>query len=85
MFDFERCEIIPRKNISGMKFGKLTVLHYVYSIRAISLTNYYKCLCECGSETIATTQNLRSGNTRSCGCMKKAKYLKEIATEGNIQ
>lgn len=77
MLDFERCEIVPRKDISGLKFGKLTVLHYIYSIRAVSLTNYYRCLCECGNETTVTTQNLRSGNTRSCGCIKKTKNQKE--------
>lgn len=27
--------------------------------------------CDCGKETIVVLQNLRSGHTKSCGCMKK--------------
>lgn len=31
----------------------------------------YRCLCDCGSETIAYVGNLRKGKTKSCGCWKK--------------
>jgi hypothetical protein len=27
------------------------------------------CRCSCGTETIVTASNLRSGHTRSCGCL----------------
>jgi hypothetical protein len=84
MIDFEKCEIVPRNDMKGRKFNKLTVLYYVYSIRAISLTHYYRCLCECGNETTVTTQNLRSGNTKSCGCWRKEKFrLKQLREESS--
>ena len=37
------------------------------------------CHCDCGNRTITTTQNLRSGDTRSCGCYEK-RSKKENAT-----
>lgn len=51
----------PRKDLSGQKFGKLTVLEYAGD-------RTYKCLCDCGNETIVRQTSLKSGNTRSCGC-----------------
>lgn len=32
----------------------------------------WECLCECGGTTLVTTGNLRSGNSQSCGCRKRA-------------
>lgn len=32
----------------------------------------WKCVCDCGNESIAGYSNLISGNTRSCGCLEKA-------------
>lgn len=31
---------------------------------------YWKCICHCGNEFIASGNNLKSGNTKSCGCVK---------------
>lgn len=31
----------------------------------------WKCLCDCGNEVVVTSSNLRSGHTRSCGCLEK--------------
>lgn len=35
------------------------------------------CRCDCGVEKMITIYNVRSGNTRSCGCFKKLK-MKEV-------
>lgn len=55
-------------DLSGKKFGKLTVLK-----RAVGeyLRPYYDCICECGNELIVEGRRLTSGNTRSCGCLHK--------------
>src|ERR1043166_5399491 len=47
---------------SGNKYGMLTVIRQLPGSRSL-------CRCECGSETVKKTGNLRSGNTRSCGCV----------------
>ena len=30
----------------------------------------WKCICVCGKTSFVNTKNLRTGNTRSCGCLK---------------
>ncbi|MFD4442539.1 hypothetical protein ACFWPK_22490 [Nocardia sp. NPDC058519] len=32
---------------------------------------YWRCRCDCGVELEATTGNLRYGNTKSCGCLRR--------------
>lgn len=31
----------------------------------------YRCICDCGTEVTVYGGNLRSGMTRSCGCLRK--------------
>jgi hypothetical protein len=56
----------PRTDIVGQQFGRLTV---------ISFSNYpnkrphWLCECDCGNQKIVTGLNLKSGHTRSCGCL----------------
>jgi len=41
------------------------------------------CSCECGGETVTTSNDLQSGNTKSCGCLaleQRNKYV-EIGKE----
>ncbi len=55
-----------RKNITGLKFGRLSV------IRFHSKANKrmkWLCTCECGNEAIIDGSKLRNGHTRSCGCL----------------
>lgn len=54
-------------DLTGQKFGRLTAI-----VRSIGRTaNGYKwfCECDCGNETFVLGVNLRSGQTRSCGCL----------------
>lgn len=57
-------------DITGLKYGKLSVLEY---IGWNGLKSIYRCLCDCGNEIIANSNALKSGNTKSCGCLKKAR------------
>ena len=59
-----------RKDLSGQKFGKLTVLEFGYAKKGY---NYWKCECECGRHTYTTTGGLNSGNSKSCGCANRLK------------
>jgi hypothetical protein len=54
-------------NLVGQTFGKLTVisLHGKTRFRY----NIWLCKCECGGIKTATTNDLRRGDTRSCGCL----------------
>lgn len=52
-------------DLTGMKFGKLTVLEYRGCDRSSSL---WACKCECGSTPIIRGQHLRTRHYVSCGC-----------------
>jgi hypothetical protein len=53
----------------GEKYGRLTVLEYLYTDE--HPRKYFKCVCECGGDVITHANALRSGNTKSCGCLMK--------------
>lgn len=53
-------------HLEGSTFGRLTVSRKVTPLRG---KGRWLCMCECGQEIVVTTGNLRSGNSRSCGCL----------------
>ena len=54
-------------DITGNKYNRLTVLE---KTSQKSGSNYlWKCLCDCGNETLATKPALQSGHKKSCGCL----------------
>lgn len=59
-----------KANISGEKFSKLLVLSEADG-RDKQGSVLWSCVCECGNTLSATTGSLRSGNTKSCGCVRK--------------
>ena len=61
-----------RQNLNGKRFGSLTVLAFSKSVpRGVhSSKTLWICVCECGMTTEVLADNLRSGNTVSCGCLK---------------
>lgn len=65
-------------DISGHKYGRLTVLHKRSDRKK---WNYplWLCQCECGKQIEALSHALRTGNTRSCGCLKLERVRNKIA------
>lgn len=62
---------LPRKramSLTGMRFGKLTVLG---PENEDGSSGYWRCRCDCGNEIVCRGENLRSGNTKSCGCLRE--------------
>lgn len=55
--------------IVGRRYGRLVILHTEKTrLKSNSRNVYYRCLCDCGKETIAAASNLYQGRTTSCGC-----------------
>ncbi len=52
-------------DLTGQKFGKLTVLAPAENIKARTA---WLCRCDCGKETVVKTCRLRNGRAVSCGC-----------------
>lgn len=70
------------KDISGQRFSRLTVIEFA----GIGKENraMWRCKCDCGNEVIVSGKSLRTGNTRSCGCLvadldreRNEKYIKK--------
>lgn len=62
------------KDLTGLKFGRLTVIGKGKSYRSPkgSVISMWWCQCECGSEPILLRRDsLTTGNTQSCGCLHK--------------
>lgn len=55
-------------DITGQKFGKLTVIKRDGVDGTIST---WLCKCDCGNETVVRKSHLTTGNTVSCGCRQK--------------
>lgn len=52
------------KDLSGMRFGKLTVIKRSYVDRHRKI--HWECRCDCGNIIYPATDNLKSGNTFRC-------------------
>jgi hypothetical protein len=52
----------------GEKFGRLTVLSLSHTSKGY---RHYLCKCECGASHTVQGTSLRSGNTKSCGCLAR--------------
>lgn len=54
-------------DLTGKKFGKLTVLKRAENNK--HRQPQWLCKCDCGNETVVVGQKLRTGHTKSCGCI----------------
>ena len=57
-------------DITGQKFGRLTVL-FEYPDKGKRHDSLWMCQCECGNTAIVSTSCLKGGSTKSCGCYRK--------------
>lgn len=63
------------KDLTNQKFDRLTVIKRVEDYVSTSNSNnryvQWLCKCDCGNEVFALGTSLRSGKTRSCGCLSR--------------
>ena len=66
---------MPEKiDLTGQPFGRLVVIREYGRTKGGKVT--WLCRCECGAETVVTSDHLRSEHTQSCGCLR----LEQITT-----
>lgn len=67
-----------KKDLSGQKFGRLTVIKQVEDYISPRGKHYamWCCRCDCGNLCSVLGISLKWGNTQSCGCL-----LKEVAAQ----
>ena len=66
------------KNLIGKQFGYLKVLDLYdeIAIQQVIKKRRWLCVCSCGKRTVVLENNLKSGNTKSCGCQKGKRKLR---------
>lgn len=69
------------KDLTGKKFGRLTVISEAKK-KNQKLASWL-CKCDCGKEKTATSTNLIHGHTQSCGCLQKENLANSRRTHGN--
>ena len=57
---------MKNNDLTNKKFNRLLVIEKVASINHRSA---YNCLCDCGNMKIVKAENLKSNDTKSCGCL----------------
>lgn len=61
-------------DLTGRRYGKLTVLKRVENMKGQVM---WKCRCDCGQITIASSHGLNTGSKKSCGCLRYSNSRKQ--------
>lgn len=73
----ENCMSKKADDLTGMKFGRLTVTKRVPKPEeAKGHDIYWECKCDCGKITTVRARSLKYGDSKSCGCIVKEKAAK---------
>lgn len=75
--------LIQNNDEVGKVYGRLTVLEKVEQTLGGSI---WRCKCSCGNEVNVRINNLHSGKTQSCGCIKSRgeNIINSVLQENNI-
>jgi hypothetical protein len=72
------------ENLSGKKFNRLLVLEIISCRNSKDNRTKYKCLCDCGNTKIIDGSLIKTGRTKSCGCLQKEIASKIFRKEEGI-
>ncbi len=72
---------MKRLDLTGQVFTRLTVIEYSHTNQNSDII--WRCTCQCGQETLVTTESLRGARTKSCGCLKKDSPRQRFRKYGN--
>jgi hypothetical protein len=68
-----------RIDLSGRRFGKLNI---AWPCGMAKRRTIWLAVCDCGTHAYVSSNNLSSGNTKSCGCLQRAVTVKRNLTHG---
>lgn len=70
LFDGVIFDLPPKvDDLTGKKFGRLTAIGYIGQSK-------WRCVCECGNTSETKASALKSGKSKSCGCLAKEQAAK---------
>ena len=63
----------PLIDLTGQRFGKLTVIKQAapQKTKFDTYRTMWLCQCDCGRKTAVWAENLKRGMTKSCGCLRR--------------
>lgn len=67
-------------DLTGFRFGRLVAVKNTFETKG---SYVWLCRCECGNEVKVTVPNLRSGNSKSCGCLK-SDIVSEVNSKSEV-
>ena len=67
-------------DLTGQRFGRLIVI--AYKGQNQRKNSVWTCKCDCGGETDTTTRCLRSGDSKSCGCLRRENAVRVSTRHG---
>lgn len=67
-------------DLTGKRFGRLTVVSRAENGKGSRAR--WLCRCDCGNERVVYGYSLKSGNTRSCGCLRAETSKDKATTHG---
>ena len=68
------CLRYSQEDLTGQKFGRLTVVSYSHIDDKYNI--YWNCACDCGNQIAVRAASLKNGSSQSCGCMRIEKLSK---------
>lgn len=72
-----------RRDLTGQRFGRLTVVEF--ALRPETNQSYWLCKCDCGKEKIIKGDSLISNMSMSCGCFQKEAIKEYTKKRANIK
>jgi hypothetical protein len=71
-------------DLTGQRYGRLVVLEPIKKTpqKRRGFRKYWLCRCDCGNEKYVEHGHLRSGDTRSCGCLRREVSAARQRTHG---
>lgn len=77
-------------DLTGKKFGRWTVIKLHHKKQLFNKEGirkrylyYWLCKCDCGTERAVLGNSLTTGQTKSCGCLKRER-VKEVRTKHGL-
>lgn len=76
---------MPRRgeviDLTGRRYGRLVVIRFGH--RGSRRQSFWLCRCDCGAEVEIPSGNLKSGGSRSCGCLRREVTAANWTTHGH--
>lgn len=58
---------MAHEDLTGNKYNRWTIISFAESKNG---RPYWNCLCDCGKEKVVRADQIKDGNSQSCGCLR---------------